>query len=78
MDVVALKEAYTGPTTGANITNAGDGCRPRHGGPGLRQPAFDWTAPDKYVYLSDFEMEVMNILKTKGYELNEEGKVPMI
>ena len=56
----------------------GEASRHRHSRPSLWQPFFDWNAPDKYVELLSFEMEVMNILQTKTYELNDEEKVPVI
>ena len=46
--------------------------------PMLSQPAFNWEAPDKYVQLLHFEMEVANVLQAKVYDLNEEKKVPTI
>ena len=39
--------------------------------------AFDQKAPDTYVDLFSCKTEVMNKLKTKAYELNEEDKVPI-
>ena len=44
--VMALKEADTG-TRCANLANAAEAYRLRHGRPALRQLAFDWKAPDK-------------------------------
>ena len=48
-EVMALKEADTGPVTGTNMAVMEELHRPRHGRPALRQPAFDWKAPDKYI-----------------------------
>ena len=39
---------------------------------------FDWKAPDRYVELLNFEMEVANILQPKAYDLNDEEKVSII
>ena len=52
--------------------------RPRHRGPGLVKPAFNWGAQDRYIDLMNSEMEVSNILETKAYELSEEEKAPVI
>ena len=59
------------------MVNVGEVCRPRHGGPVLRKPTFDWKATDKCIELLHFEMEVM-ILQTGPYELNNEEKVSII
>ena len=63
--VIALKEADTEPTSGASTTNAEEVHRPGHGRPALRQPSFDWKAPDKYVELLNFEIEITNKLKIR-------------
>ena len=39
---------------------------PKVGGPTLKQPAFDWKAPDKYPELKIFKLEVSNVLSTYG------------
>ena len=44
----------------------------------LSQPAFNWKAPESYVKLLKFEMEVANVLQAKAYDLNEEEKVSAI
>ena len=75
--VKVLKEQDIGPTTGTNVANTEEAHRPRHGRPALRQPTFNWKAPDKYAELLNFEMEVLNILYTRAYELNDEEKVPI-
>ena len=46
--------------------------RPRKARPMLNQPAFNLKAPDRYVELLNFEMQVANVPKTKVYDLNEE------
>ena len=70
--VLALREADSEPASGSRTANAGEPCRHRHGGSALRQPSFDWNAPDKFVELLKFEMEVANMLQTKKYRLNNE------
>ena len=37
---------------------------PKLGGPAMKQPTFDWEAPDKYCELKIFRLEVNNILST--------------
>ena len=34
--------------------------------PTLKQPTFDWEAPDKYTELKTFKLEVSNVLSTHG------------
>ena len=53
-------------------------CRQRHGRPTLKKLSLNWNAPDRYIELLNFEMEIMNKLQTKTYELTEEEKVPII
>ena len=60
------------------ITNTREVHRLGHGQPALRQPAFDLKIPDKYAELISFKMEVINILQTRTYEINDEEKVPII
>ena len=72
--VMSLKEADTGPTTGVNMAKAGEMHRPRHGGPALRQPAFNWETPDECIELLNFEMEETNILQARAYKLNDDEK----
>ena len=52
--------------------------RQRYDRPTLEKPSFNWNAQDKYIELLNFEMEVMNILEIKAYELTDEEKVPVI
>ena len=56
--VMALKGADIGPTTGANMVNAWQAHSPRHADQALRQLAFNWKAPEKYIQLLKFEMEI--------------------
>ena len=46
--------------------------------PMLSQPAFGRKAPDRYVELLNFEMEVLNIFQAKAFDLNDEEKLPFI
>ena len=58
--------------------NPNEVCRQRHGRPALKQSSFNWNAPDKYVELLNFEMEIANVLQTKMCKITEEEKVPVI
>ena len=73
---VVLREADTGPTSGAIMANAGEACRQKHGRPALKQPLFNEKAPGKYAELLSFEMKVTNILQTRTYKLNDERESP--
>ena len=46
-------------------------------GPALRQPVFNWKAPDKYLELWNVEIGVINTLQIKVYELNNEENFPI-
>ena len=69
--VMVMIEADAGTTSDANLVNSGEAYRHRHGGQALRQPSFNWNVLDRYVDLLSFEIEVINILQTTIYELNE-------
>ena len=56
-------------------SSPGEPHRPR---PMLSQPAFNWKAPDRYVELLNFEMEVANKFQAKAYYLNDKEKVPVL
>ena len=53
-------------------------CRPGQAGPMMGQLVLNWKAPDRYVELLNFEMEIANVLQAELYDLSEEGKVPII
>ena len=74
----AMREADAGQILGTNTASLREAHRQRHGRPALKQLPFNWNAPDKYVELLNFKMEVTNILQTKAYKLLEEGKVPLL
>ena len=40
--------------------------------------SMNWKAPDRYVELVSFEMEVANVFQGDVYDLIEEAKVPII
>ena len=76
--VMVMKETDTGTISGVNIASLRDVHRQRHGGPALKQLSFNWSAPDKYVDLLNFETEVTNTLLTKMYDITEEEKSPYL
>ena len=75
---VTIQAATVGSASGASTAYAEEAHRSRHGRQALRQQSFDWKAPDKYVELLIFEMEVRNMLQTRTYELKDEDKVPIM
>ena len=44
----------------------------------LNQPVFNLMAPDRYMELLNFEMEVMNVIQAKVYYLSDAVKVSVI
>ena len=52
--------------------------RHRHSGQALIKLAFNCSMKDRYTYLRNFEMEVINVLETKAYVLLEEERVPVL
>ena len=52
--------------------------RQRNGGLVLEKLRFNWDMPDRYVELLNFQLEVMNILETRAYEINNEERMPVI
>ena len=49
---------------------------PKLGGLTLKQPNFNWKAPDKYTEWKAFILEVRNLLAT--YNAQEADKIPMV
>ena len=49
---------------------------PKLGGPPLKQPNFNWEAPDKYTEWKAFILEVRNVLST--YNAQETDKIAMV
>ena len=49
---------------------------PKLGGPTLKQPNFNWKAPDKYTEWKAFSLEVRNVLST--YNVQEADKITMV
>ena len=77
--VKVMREVDTGHISDANTTSSmWEVCRQRQARPALKQLSFNWNAPDKYIELLSFEMEITNLLQTKMYEWTEEEKVPTI
>ena len=44
----------------------------------LEKTRFIWHAPDSYVELLNFQCEVMNILETIAYEINDKERITVI
>ena len=61
-----------------NMARKGETWRQRHRRPVLKQMSLNWNAPDKYMEVLSFNMEVTNILQTKMYTLTEDENVPII
>ena len=51
-------------------------CRPKLGGPALRQPQFNWEATDKYTEWKAFILEVRNVLST--YNAQDQDKIAIV
>ena len=49
---------------------------PKLGSPTLKQPKFDWEAPDKYTEWKALNLEVRNVLAT--YNVQEADKIAMV
>ena len=45
--------------------------RQMKGGLTLEKPRFNWATQDRYVKLLNFQIKVMNILKTRAYMIND-------
>ena len=50
--------------------------RPKLGSPALKQPDFNWEAPDKYTKWKTFILEVRNVLST--YNAQQADKIAMV
>ena len=49
---------------------------PKLGSPALKQPSFNWKAPDKYTELKTFKLEVNSVLST--YSMPEAEKLVVV
>ena len=49
---------------------------PKLGSPTLKQPTFNWKAPDKYTERKAFILEVRNVLST--YNAQEADRIAMV
>ena len=45
---------------------------------GIGKPIFNLDASDMYVKLLNFQLEVMNILETRAYDINDEERILVI
>ena len=64
---------------GTSIENTGT-AQPTPGvkRPILKQPIFDWKAPNKSHELKSFEIEFRNIFSTNSYSMQDSEKRPLI
>ena len=49
--VMGTRETDAAPIPDANTAISIEACRQRHGRPALKQPSFNWNAPDKFIEL---------------------------
>ena len=52
--------------------------RQRNGGLILKKPRLNWDAPDRYIKLLNFQIEVTHILETRAHEISNEEQIPVI
>ena len=62
----------------ASTPNQHKNQRQRHGGLVLEKLRFNLGIPDRYVELLNFQLEVINILETRAYEVNDKEWIPFI
>ena len=74
---MVLQDTEKGPKP-ATMPNQQENQRQRNGGLVLGKPKFNWDATDRYAELLNFQGEVMNILKTGGYEINDDENILVI
>ena len=75
--IMAFRDTDTGPQP--SITpNQHENYRQRNGGLVLEELGFNWDAPHGYVELLNFQLDMMNILETRAYGINEEERIPVI
>ena len=61
----------------ATMPNWLENQRQRNRGFVLMKPIFNRHTPDRYVKLLNFQLEVINILQTRKYGINEEERIPV-
>ena len=71
-----IQAAGSAKRTNREVTAASMSTRTR--GPSLKQLTFTWTFQDKYKKLLSFDMGVNNIFMTKGDNISESDRVPII
>ena len=72
--IIAFKDTETGPKP-AKSPNQQENQRQMNGGLVLEKPRFNWDMPYRYDKLLHFQLEVMNILETRAYEINDEERI---
>ena len=60
----------------AQVERTQNAAGPKLGGPMMKQPIFDWGAPDKYSELKAFRLEVNNVLST--HNMPEAEKIAVV
>ena len=75
--VMTFRENETGPQP-TTIRNQWENQRQRNEGLVLEKSRFNRNALDRYVELLNFQLEVMNILESRVYEINDEERRPVI
>ena len=62
----------------ATIPNQWENQRQRNGGLQVEKPRFNLDMPDRHVELLHFQLDVMNILETRAYKIDDEQRTPVI
>ena len=71
---IAVKMASTGLDIGSHLAPV----QQKHGRPALEKSSFNWNAQDRQLELLNFDIKVVNIMKSEAYELTDEVKVLVI
>ena len=72
--IMAFRDTETGPWP-VRTPNQWENQRQRNGGLVLEKPRFVWDVSDSYVKLLNFQLEAMNILETRAFEINDEERM---
>ena len=67
--MMALRDAKEGPQPTTTASHRSPQ-KLRHSRLILIKPVFNWSTQDRYVILLNFEMEVLNIIESKVFELS--------
>ena len=72
--MMAFIDTETGPWP-AKMPNQSENQRQRNRGLVLEKHKFILDAPDRYIELLNFQLEVINILETRVFEINDEERI---